>query len=85
MDAVYLCRSGVIPKARGKGLQRKLISVRLRFARARCMTWAISDTFHNPASANNLIRCGFSMYEPSQPWGAKGTLYWRRRLNLNTD
>jgi hypothetical protein len=27
-----------------------------------------------------LIACGFKMFEPSQPWGCKDTLYWRKKL-----
>lgn len=81
LDCIYLCRAGVVPSARGKGLQRRLISVRLRFARAMGMRWAVTDTFENPASSNNLIRCGFMLYEPSRPWGYKGALYWRRKVS----
>jgi hypothetical protein len=40
----------------------------------------ITDTYLNPASSNSLISCGFRLFEPSNPWGARGTLYWRKKL-----
>ena len=79
-DCGYLCRAGVIPSHRGRGLQKKFIRVRIRQAKAIGWKWLVSDTRFNPASANSLIACGFKMFEPSQPWGCKNTLYWRKKL-----
>lgn len=79
MDTMYLCRAGVVPEARGKGLQKRLIRARETYARNMRMTWLISDTTNNPASANSLAACGFRMFEPSRPWGNRYTLYWRKR------
>ena len=79
-DCGYLCRSGVVPSSRGQGIQKKLIRVRIRQAKAIGMNWLITDTYHNPASSNSLISCGFKLFDPSVPWGAKGTLYWRLKL-----
>ena len=80
IDCMYLCRAGVLNAHRGHGLQKKLIRVRLQKARALGMNWVISDTYDNPASANNLIGSGFKMFNPTEPWGAKGTLYWRKKI-----
>ena len=80
IDCGYLCRSGVLPSHRGYGVQKRLIRVRVRQARALGWKWLITDTYQNPASANSLISTGFKMYEPSKPWGADGTLYWRLKL-----
>lgn len=80
LDTVYLCRAGVLPQHRGKGLQKRLIRVRERHAKRLKMNWLISDTYNNPASTNSLIRCGFQMYTPSKKYGAEGTCYWRKRL-----
>lgn len=76
----YLSRSGVLEGHRGKGLQRRMI--RVRIVRARNLGWKylLSDTSENPASANSLIACGFKMYEPRDPYGLKTSLYWRRKL-----
>lgn len=80
LDAAYLCRAGVVPRARGVGLQARLILAREKTARALGMRRAITDTNDNPASANSLIRRGFRMYSPAQPWAAAGACYWRKRL-----
>jgi GNAT superfamily N-acetyltransferase len=79
-DTGYLCRAGVVPNCRGKGTQKKLIQVRIRQAKANGWQWLITDTYENPASSNSLIGMGFKLFEPSSPWGAKGTLYWRLKL-----
>jgi GNAT superfamily N-acetyltransferase len=79
-DTGYLCRAGVLPSHRGHGIQKRLIRARIRQARALGWKWLITDTYQNPISSNNLIATGFTLFEPSKPWGADGTLYWR--LNL---
>ncbi len=79
-DCGYLCRSGVVPSSRGQGIQKKLIRVRIRQAKAVGMNWLITDTYKNPASSNSLISCGFKLFDPAVPWGAGGTLYWRLKL-----
>lgn len=76
----YLCRAGVLPDWRGHGLQRRLIRARERWARAAGLTRAVTDTLHNPASANSLIRCGYRMWEPEFPWAGPSACYWVRRL-----
>jgi GNAT superfamily N-acetyltransferase len=80
LDCAYLCRAGVIPNHRGQGIQKRLIRARIRQARALGFNWLITDTYLNPASSNSLISTGFKLFEPSQPWGAKQTLYWRLKL-----
>lgn len=79
-NAVYLYRVGVHPHYRGKGLQRRLINVRLKFARKMGYDYAVTDTRQNPSSANNLIRCGFLMYKPSNPWSFNDACYWYKNL-----
>jgi hypothetical protein len=34
----------------------------------------------NIASANSLIKAGYTLYRPSQPWAFTNTLYWRKML-----
>jgi hypothetical protein len=81
-DTVYLARAGVIMHHEGNGLQKKLIRARCKFASQLGKVWAVSDTTDNPASANSLIAEGFRMFEPSKPWGAERTIYWRKSLAL---
>ena len=79
-DAAYLCRAGVVSAARGQGLQKRLIQVRERKAKALGLRWLITDTSNNPASANSLIGRGFKMFNPSAPWGLPTASYWRKDL-----
>ena len=75
----YLCRAGVTWAHQGKGLQKRLIRVRLAKARRLGWAWAVSDTLPtNHPSANSLIRCGFKLFKPRRGWGTRGTLYWGR-------
>lgn len=80
-DTIYLCRAGVLREFRGAGLQARLIRVREHKAKELGMNWLVTDTYDNPASSNSLINCGFKLYEPSSPWGAKGTLYWKKKIH----
>lgn len=80
-DCGYLCRAGVLPEYRGKGLQKKLIRVREAKAKKLGWRWLITDTRDNPASSNSLISTGFKLYNPTVPWGFKDALYWRKKLD----
>lgn len=84
-DTVYFDRAGLKPIARGHGLHRRLINVRLRYASRlgfrRAITYCLDD---NLASGNNLIKCGFQLYEPQYRWAdsrsKKEVLYFIRNL-----
>lgn len=66
---VFLSRAGVLPAARGCGLQRRMIQTRLRWAREVDATFAITyTTYTNFASTMNLLKCGFKFYLPSYKW-----------------
>lgn len=77
----YLNRAGLAEDARGMRLQRRLIGVRVRKARALGWQWLVTETYDNPPSANNLIAAGFRSYKPARPWAARGAAYWRLDLN----
>lgn len=81
-NSVYLCRAGVLPSFRGSGLQRRMIDIRVTWARregAECVfTYTLSN---NAASCNSLIRAGFRVYEPATNWaGVNRVIYWRLDL-----
>lgn len=78
-EAIYLARAGVIPEARGGGLQKRLIRARLRWGRECGFAWAITDTA-TVASMRSLIACGFRPYEPARPWALSYSTYWIRKL-----
>jgi GNAT superfamily N-acetyltransferase len=79
-DVMYLCRAGIIPEYRGRGLQKRLIRVRVNLARKMGMVAVVTETRRNPASANNLISCGFKMYEPRNPWSFSDACYWMMKF-----
>lgn len=70
----YFSRVGVMPAARGQGLQRKLMRTMHR-ALKDCIL--VSTTYQNPPSANNFIREQWMTYLPAHPWGSPDTIYWR--------
>lgn len=76
----YHKRAGVMPIHRGHGLQRRLISIRERWARREGFHTIVTDTCANTPSANNLIRAGYELFDPKSPWGLKGGLYFRKSL-----
>jgi GNAT superfamily N-acetyltransferase len=76
----YLCRAGVIPAARGQGIQKRLIRRRLEAARKAGAAWVVTDTrASNCASSNSLIREGFTTYNPHTRWACVDSIYWRRK------
>lgn len=82
MKLGFLCRSGVLPLARGNGLQKKLIRCRVSHARRKGCSTAISYTmYHNHPSSNSLIREGFTLYEPEYEYAGREVLYWRKDLD----
>jgi len=76
LKLVYLSRCGVLPAARGLGLQRRLIRCRIAWARRQAGRKAVITytLAHNHHSSNNLIRCGFRLYDGK--WIAADALYW---------
>lgn len=63
---------------RGKGIQRRMILTRLKAAlNAGCSTTITYTTYDNYVSANNLIRCGFKLYNPANRY-AGNVNYFKR-------
>lgn len=80
-DVVYFHAAGVVQKAQGHKLQRRLIRARLRWAKDHGFSWATTDTIpSNVPSAKNLIACGFRPYWPLYRWRASGACYWSKKL-----
>lgn len=79
--ALYLNRAGVLPEARGSGLQRRLVRARVAWAKGRGLrmvyTYTVPSNIH---SINNLIACGFNAFQPSVPWNGPGFCYWIREI-----
>lgn len=78
----YLIRAGISPQARGKGLQRRLISCRVSWGKKMGAKAAITYTlYNNYASSNNLIKSGFHLYTPETEWVGNEVLYWWKSLD----
>lgn len=85
-SALVLTHAGVIERERGKGLQKKLIEARVRYARKAGLpeVWTYTALFNIP-SGNSLIACGFQMWRP-KTWGGEAVpeedrfLYWRKKV-----
>ena len=78
---IFLCLSGVVPSARGNGLQRKLIKSRLRWGKSINAKGAYTYAArYNLISANNLIDCGFKLFKPTYYWGLEDAFYLYKTL-----
>lgn len=73
----FLCRAAIRDKFQGCGQQKVMIRRRLAYAKQhgwlKVITYTLPDNY---PSANNLIRCGFKLYEPQLKWAGKDCLYW---------
>jgi len=73
----FLSRSGVLPCARGKGLQKKLIRARVNHAKKIGPTCVITyASMDNIASSRHLIQCGFELYLPDYAYVGNEFLYF---------
>lgn len=73
----FLCRAGVVPDFRGRGIQLRLIQERVRYSRTCGHKQVLTYTsLQNAASNNNLIRAGFRQYIPEYPWVGSSFIYW---------
>lgn len=76
----YLVRAGVLESFRGRGLQRRMVRVRLaRAAQLGCYAVWTYCTADNLRSAN-VLRHYFKLGTPHRRWGGKHCLYWYRKL-----
>lgn len=77
----FLSRSGILPPARGKNLQTRLIKVRETYAKKagikHLVTYAMRD---NGASIKSLLKCGFNIYRPDWEWAGKEMVYFVKEL-----
>ena len=78
---LFLSRAGIIWKARGKGLQKRLIRVRTNYARKNNFKQAITYTsVDNISSFLNLLRCKFMPYIPEYCYAGVNVIYLMRDL-----
>jgi len=81
-SAGYLARAGVMPSARGHGLQKRLIKSREVAARKKGWHLLFSDTFPgNAHSLNNLFAAGFRCFVPKTPWSGDEWIYMKKIIS----
>ena len=74
-------RAWVKKSYRGKGIQKKMISTRIKAAKNKECHIAITyTTKDNYPSVNNLIGKGFRYYFPEYAYGGKEMLYWSKKI-----
>lgn len=78
--SLYFSRVGVMPAARGRGIQRALMLRMYARAKREGYKTIVSTTYQNPPSANNFVREQWMTYLPAAPWGASDTIYWYKEL-----
>ncbi len=80
-NVVFLVRAGVLPSARGRHLQRRMIHTRLQWARKEGCLAAITYTgYSNYDSIVNLLKCGFRFYAPEYAWAGRDYHYFIKEI-----
>lgn len=67
---------------RGKGLQKKMIKLRLKSAYD-CYIAITYTTIDNYPSANSLISQGFKLFSPEYAYAGRNMLYFQKELKKN--
>jgi ribosomal protein S18 acetylase RimI-like enzyme len=78
----YLYRAGVMPKYRGRGLQRKMIDIRCKAAKKLKLKAVVTVTaWNNVASMRSLMATGFKPFRPNAYNIILETLvHWRKEI-----
>jgi RimJ/RimL family protein N-acetyltransferase len=77
----YLKRAYTMPQYRGQGMQLEFLRLREEMARRNGLTMLVTECAgDNIASQKNLERAGFEAFDPEQPWGKPGSIYYRKGL-----
>jgi GNAT superfamily N-acetyltransferase len=80
-DTVFLSRAGILPGSQGRGLQKRLIRVREKWAKAQGAGWVITyTTLQNYPTLVNLIRTGYKFYTPVDAWVGPDVHYYIKEL-----
>lgn len=80
-NAYYIKATGVLPKFRGHGLQKRMYRKHEQYVRALGAKTMVTETInHNAPSGNSLISCGYRMFNPKHPWGSPYAVFWKKDL-----
>lgn len=79
--AVFLHRAGVMPEYGGRGIQRRLILARERWAREQGVTLVVTyASRYNEPSIANLLRMGYRFAEPWKGYSAREWVFFCKEL-----
>lgn len=77
----FFSRVGVLPVARGRGLQRKLMGTLEKHGRAAGWKEIVTYTVAiNGWSTRNILACGYRTYEPRKSYVGWDVIHMRKRL-----
>ena len=76
----YFNWAGLLENYWGKGLHRRMISVRTRWAKKNKLEYLLTYTLNNIHSSVNLIKSNFEVYEPNYEWADENCLYFRKKI-----
>lgn len=77
----FFSRVGVLPHARGAGLQRRLIGVMERHGRREGWREIVTYTVgNNGYSTSNILACGWRTYEPRRSYVGHDVVHLRKKL-----
>jgi len=80
-EIIYFNWAGLLEKAWGQGLHKRMIKARVRWAKKNGFKYAITYTIiENIQSSKNLLKTGFELYIPDFEWGNEKCLYFRRKF-----
>ena len=78
---LFLSRAGLQWNHRGRGLHRRMIKARIKYARKHNFKTIITYTIYsNTKSARNLIKEGFELYDPEWEYAGLHCLYFKKEL-----
>lgn len=81
-EILFLSRAGLLHSARGHGLHKRMIQVRIRWAIRQGYGKIITyTTIDNIQSSSNLEKCGLKRYLPDYSYAGKNVLYYMRDLD----
>lgn len=76
-DEVFLSRVGVFKKFRGHNLQKRMIRVRMRWAKSHGFKHVVTYTaIDNGPSIKSLLDCGLKIFTPEWQWAGKVITYF---------
>ncbi len=77
----YLSSAHVDRWNRGRGLQRKMIATRCRWAKRQGADAAVTYTLKNNwPSVTSLLRSGFTVFDPQKAWAGRRVWYFLKSL-----